>query len=184
MAHARRPFAQLAKLAKKEGLAIKALEYFKALYAIESYSRDNNFTHDERYKLRHEKAPPILSEFKGWLSHHFTKVPKQHLLGKAIYYMLNHWEKLTNYLKNGRLEIDNNKIENLIRPLALGRKNYLFMGSPEGAKAGAIFYSLIATCTANGIEPYQYFCAMLQQIRLCKTEDDYHNLLPNFIKFN
>jgi hypothetical protein len=181
LAHARRPFAQLAKLATKEGLASKALLYFKSLYAIESYARDNNFDHDERYKLRNEKAPPILDEFKNWLLHHVTKVPKQHQLGKGIYYALNNWEALINYLKDGRLEIDNNKIENLIRPLAIGRKNYLFMGSPEGAKAGAIFYSLIATCTANSVEPYKYFCRMLHQIRFCKSEGDYRKLLPKFI---
>lgn len=98
--------------------------------------------------------------------------------------MLNHWESLTNYLKEGRLEIDNNKIENFIRPLALGRKNYLFMGSPEGAKAGAIFYSLMATCTANNVEPYKYFCTMLHQIRHCKTEDDYRKLLPQSIELS
>lgn len=181
MAHARRPFAQLAKLSKKEGLAIKALEYFKSLYAIEAYARDNQLSHDGRHKLRNEKAPPILDEFKTWLLHHSPKVPKQHQLGKAIFYVLNHWQALTNYLKDGQLEIDNNKIENLIRPLALGRKNYLFMGSPEGAKAGAIFYSLIATCTANRIEPYHYFCSMLHQIRFCKSEEDYRKLLPQFI---
>ncbi len=181
MAHARRPFAQLVKLTKKEGLATKALLYFKALYAIETCARESNLTHAHRHELRNERAPPILKEFKAWLLEHVTKVPKQHQLGKAIYYVLNNWEALTNYLKNGRLEIDNNKIENLIRPLALGRKNYLFMGSPEGAKAGAIFYSLIATCTANGIEPYKYFCTMLHQVRLCKTDDDYRNLLPQFM---
>jgi transposase len=184
MAHARRPFAQLAKLAKKEGLAVQALAYFTALYDIEAYARDNHLTHDERYQLRNEKASPILEKFKVWLLQHITKVPKQHQLGKAIYYVINHWEKLINYLKNGQLEIDNNKIENLIRPLALGRKNYLFMGSPEGAKAGAIFYSLIATCTANKIEPYQYFCTMLHQIHLCKNESDYQNLLPQLIALN
>jgi len=182
MAHARRPFAQLAKLTKKEGLAIKALRYFKELYAIESYARDNHLTHDERYRLRNEKAPPILNEFKDWLLQHVTKVPKQHQMGKGIYYVLNHWEALTNYLKNGRLEIDNNKIENLIRPLAIGRKNYLFMGSPDGAKAGAIFYSLMAMCTANHISPYHYFCTMLHQIRSCKNEDDYQRLLPQNIR--
>jgi hypothetical protein len=182
MAHARRPFAQLAKLTKKEGLALKAIEYFKALYEIEAYARDNNFTHEERYHLRNEKAPPILDDFKIWLSYHLTKVPKQHQLGKAIYYVLNNWKALINYLKDGRLEIDNNKIENLIRPLALGRKNFLFMGSPQGAKAGAIFYSLIATCTINNIDPYKYFCKMLHHIRLCKVEDDYHKLLPQFIE--
>jgi transposase len=165
MAHARRPFAQLAKLAKKEGLATKALLYFKQLYAIEAYARESHLSHEQRHVLRNEKAPSILQELKSWALHHLTKVPKQHQLGKAIYYVLNNWEALTRYLKDGQLEIDNNKIENLIRPIALGRKNFLFMGSPAGAKAGAIFYSLIATCTANGVEPYKYFCTMLHQIR-------------------
>jgi transposase len=184
MAHARRPFAQLAKLAKKEGLALQAMSYFKNLYAIEAYSRENNFDAHKRYEYRLEKAPPILEKLNAWLHQHLTKVPKQHALGKAIYYALNNWEALTNYLKDGRLEIDNNKIENLIRPLALGRKNYLFMGSPSGAKAGATFYSLIATCTANNIEPYRYFCTMLHQIRHCKTDDDYCKLLPQNIKLD
>lgn len=76
----------------------------------------------------YENAPPILDEFKHWLMHHNLKVPKQHPLGKAIFYALNYWENLTNYLKDRRVEIDNNKIENLIRPLVLGRNNYLFMG--------------------------------------------------------
>lgn len=98
-----------------------------------------------------------------------------------MYYVLNHWEALTNYLKDGFLEIDNNKVENLIRPLALGRKNFLFMGSPAGAKAGAIFYSLIATCIENNVKPYEYFCTILNQIRDCKTEGDYQLLLPNKI---
>jgi len=86
-------------------------------------------------------------------------------------------------LKDGRIEIDNNLLENAIRPFALGRKNWLFMGSPSGAKAGAILYSLIETCKANHIEPYQYFCAMLQRIRDCETDADYRNLLPQFIEF-
>ena len=96
---------------------------------------------------------------------------------------LNHWEALTNYLKDGRIEIDNNRAENVIRPFALGRKNWLFAGSPSGAKAGAILYSLIETCKANQIEPYQYFCAMLHCIRHCKTDNDYQKLLPQFIQF-
>jgi transposase len=177
----RRPFAQLAKLAKKEGLAAKALQYFKALYAIEAETRDNHLSHAERHSLRNQKAPSILEEFKAWLLSHIPQLPKQHQMGKAMYYVLNHWESLTNYLKNGQLEIDNNKIENLIRSLALGRKNFLFMGSPQGAKAGSIFYSLIATCTANGVDPYKYFCTMLHQIRFCKSDEDYRKLLPQFI---
>ncbi len=184
MAHARRPFAQLAKLAKKEGLAIKALHFFKRLYEIESFARDKQLSHFERHTLRNEKVPIILEEFKCWLMSNITKLPKQHQMGKAMYYVLNNWNELTNYLQDGMLEIDNNKIENLIRLLALGRKNFLFMGSPKGAKAGSIFYSLIATCIENNVDPYRYFCTMLNLIRNCKTEQDYRLLLPKNIKLN
>jgi len=184
MAHARRPFAQLAKLAKKEGLAVQALHYFKKLYDIEADARNKQLSHSERYVLRNEKSPLILEELKDWLLSHLTKLPKQHQMGKAMNYVLNHWSALTSYLKNGSLEIDNNIIENLIRPLALGRKNFLFMGSPKGAKAGATFYSLIATCVENKVDPYRYFCAMLNQIRHCKKEQDYQLLLPQNIILN
>lgn len=74
-------------------------------------------------------------------------------------------------------------LENAIRPFAVGRKNWLFNGSPRGAKAGALFYSLIETCKANQIEPYGYFVSMLHRIRLCKTDEDYRELLPQFIAF-
>jgi transposase len=132
-------------------------------------------------KISTEKL--TISYFKIWLDHHLTKTSEQGKIGKAIRYCLNHWTELNNYLKYGRIEIDNNLIENAIRPFALGRKNWLFMGSPAGAKAGAIFYSLIETCKANNIEPYQYLCAMLNRIRECVTEDDYRELLPQFIQF-
>lgn len=97
--------------------------------------------------------------------------------------MLSNWEFLINYLKDGRIEIDNNLAENAIRPFALGCKNWLFSGSPNGAKAGATFYSLIETCKANNVEPYKYFCAMLNRIRRCQNESDYSKLLPQTIEF-
>lgn len=87
-------------------------------------------------------------------------------------------------MQDGRIEIDNNLIENAIRPFALGRKNWMFNASPSGAKAGATFFSLIETCKANNVEPYKYFCGMLNRIRHCKTEDDYCKLLPQFIKLD
>ena len=96
-------------------------------------------------------------------------------------YCLGNWKKLMVYLEDGRLEIDNNLIENAIRPFALGRKNWLFMGSPAGAEAVTVFYSLIQTCVANEIEPLSYLIAMLHRIRFCKTDDDYRELLPFFI---
>lgn len=183
MAHARRKFADIIKIAKTTGLAHEAIKYFKALYKIERQARENNFSSIERFKLRDEKAKPILKEFKTWLDAHLTKTPIQSKIGEAIRYTLTNWEYLNNYLLDGRIEIDNNLLENAIRPFALGRKNWLFKGSPAGAKAGAIFYSLIETCKANHIEPYRYLVTMLSQIRLCQTHDDYRKLLPQFIQF-
>ena len=183
-AHARRPFAALAKLANSPGLAHEALQFYRKLYAVEDSARKNNLSPEARHRLRQEKSQPLLAAFKKWLDHHLTKTSEQGKIGKAIRYCLSHWSELTNFLKDGRIEIDNNLIENAIRPFALGRKNWLFMGSPAGAKAGAIFYSLIETCKAHNIEPYQYFCKMLHQIRLCKTEEDYRKLLPQNIQLN
>jgi hypothetical protein len=181
-AHARRPFAELAKLNKGTGLAAEALKFYRKLYKVEKIARENNLSAESRCELRQKQSQPVLDTFKIWLDHHLTKTSEQGKIGKAIRYCLNHWIELNNYLKDGRIEIDNNLIENTIRPFVLGRKNWLFMGSPTGAKAGAIFYSLIETCKANNIEPYQYLCAMMNRIRECVTEDDYRKLLPQFIQ--
>lgn len=124
MAHARRPFAELSKLSKKTGLAAEALKFFQKLYLIEKQAREKNLSSHQRHELRNKYALPILDGFKQWLEHHLTKVPAQHKIGKAIQYSLGHWTELTNYLKDGRIEIDNNLIENAIRPFALGRKNW------------------------------------------------------------
>jgi transposase len=92
--------------------------------------------------------------------------------------MLARWQELTNYLREGYLEIDNNRIENNIRPFALGKNNWMFAGSPRGARAGAIFYSLIATCKANQLDPFAYFNYLLNHIRTCRDKKDYEVLLP------
>ncbi len=182
-AHARRPFAELAKTHKNSGIAHDALKFYRKLYAIEKEARDNQLSPEARYQLRQEKSVAILDAFKKWLDHHLTKTSEQGALGKAIRYCLAHWVELNNYLKDGCIEIDNNLVENAIRPFALDRKNWLFNGSPAGAKAGAIFYSLIETCKASNIEPYKYLCAMLNRVRDCVTDDDYQKLLPLCITF-
>lgn len=181
-AHARRPFAELAKLSNQSGLASEAIKFYRKLYAIEKEARESNYSSEQRYQLRNEKSLTILNTFKKWLDHHLPKTSEQGKIGKAIRYCVSHWDDLTSYLKDGRIEIDNNLIENAIRPFALGRKNWLFSGSPSGAKAGAILYSLIETCKANNIDPYKYFCNMLHQIRFCKTDKDYELLLPQRIQ--
>ena len=180
-AHARRPFAELVKIAKTPGLAHQAITFYRKLYAVEDIARKKNLSSNERHELRQKNSTPVLEAFKTWLDHHLTKTSEHGKIGKAIRYCLSNWTELTNYLKDGRIEIDNNLLENAIRPFAIGRKNWLFMGSPAGAKAGAIFYSLIETCKAHNIEPYKYFCAMLHRIRLCKADEDYQKLLPQNI---
>lgn len=181
-AHARRPFAELAKTNKTSGLAHEAIKFYRKLYSVESEARESQLTPENRFALRQEKSVPVLYAFKKWLDHHLPKTSEQGAIGKAIRYCISHWLELNNYLKDGRVEIDNNLIENAIRPFALGRKNWLFNGSPAGAKSGATFYSLIETCKANNVEPYQYFCAMLNRIRKCATEEDYLKLLPQRIQ--
>jgi transposase len=171
-------------MSKSPGLAAEALKFYRKLYDIEKSARENNLDSKAREQLRNEKAIPILASFKQWLDHYLTKTPEQGKIGQAIRYCLSNWTKLNSYLKDGRVEIDNNLIENAIRPFALGRKNWLFSGSPTGAKASAILYSLIETCKANNVEPYKYFCAILNRIRNCSSEEDYQKLLPQFIEFN
>ncbi len=181
-AHARRPFAELAKAHKTSGLAHETLIFYKKLYAIEKEAREKQFSSEARHDLRQQKSIPILKVFKEWLDHHLVKTSEQAAIGKAIRYCLSNWIELTNYLKDGRIEIDNNLVENAIRPFALGRKNWLFSGSPAGAKAGATFYSLIETCKLNNVDSYKYLCVMLNRIRHCVNDEDYTKLLPQFIQ--
>ena len=92
--------------------------------------------------------------------------------------MLAREEGFYAYLYDGRLEIDNNSLENQIRPFAIGRKNWMFLGSPKGAKAACIFYTLIQTAKLNNIEPQAYLTAIFEKLPYCKTEADFEQLLP------
>ena len=130
------------------------------------------------YQLRQEKAKPILDKFKGWLETNRALTPPKGLLGRAISYTLDNWEKLIIYIQDGRLRPDNNLVENAIRPFVVGRKNWLFAGSPDGAKASATFFSLIETAKANGLEPYAYLRYIFKKLPLAQNEQDLKDLLP------
>jgi len=182
MAHARRPFAELVKLAKTTGKSHQAVAYFQKLYAIEKKARDEKYTPEQRYHLRLEKALPILREMKEWLEQSLRHAVPQSKLSNALVYMEQRWGELNNYLLDGMLEIDNNGAENQIRPFALGRKNWLFSASPRGAHASALLYSLIATAIANGWNPFEYLKHLFENIRSCKSPEDYIKLLPFNIK--
>ena len=133
---------------------------------------------EERHRLRQKEAKPILSRFHDWLRKRSSQVPPKSLIGKAISYTLNQWDRLTAYLKDGILSMDNNAAENAIRPFVVGRKNWLFAGTTEGAEASAALYSLIETAKANGLEPYAYLRYIFSKLPLAKTFDDYEALLP------
>lgn len=115
---------------------------------------------------------------KKWLDQSLRHAVPQSKLKDALFYMHERWNELTNYLTDGSLEIDNNGAENQIRPFALGRKNWLIAGSPRGAQASALFYSLIATAVANQWNPFDYLQYLFEKIRGCKSNDDYSMLLP------
>jgi hypothetical protein len=134
------------------------------LYGIERQAREEGMSFPERYRLREEQSRPLLNDIKAWLDKECLEVLPKSLMGKAIGYMLNQWPKLQNYLLDGRLEIDNNLVENAIRPVALGRKNYLFAGSHEGAKRAALVYSLVATAKLHDVEPFEYLRDIIGRI--------------------
>lgn len=184
MSHARRPFAELVKLAKTTGKSHQAVAYFQKLYAIEKIARDAQYSPQQRYALRLERSKPILDEMKIWMEKSLRHAVPQSKLEVALNYMNQRWQQLINFLLDGSLEIDNNGIENQIRPFAVGRKNWLFSGSPRGAQASALFYSLIATANANALNPFDYLRHLFENIRLCKTPDDYILLLPFNLNLN
>lgn len=181
MAHARRKFNDaLKQLSKKEqsqqSKAAIAIRYFKQLYAIESETRDANMTPQQRYTHRQEKAIPVLNTFKDWLDQQ-TVLPKSPL-GKAIQYTLNQWNRLIRYCDDGMLEIDNNRVERAIRPVAIGRSNWMFADTPNGAHTNARFYSLIETCKLHGLEPYAYLKHIFKELPKAQTIEAYEALLP------
>jgi len=181
MAHARRRFFEIAKTAKKPGFAHEIVEQFGELYAIEREAKAAKLAPTERKALRHERAPPILEKLKSKLEAHLPQLPPKGPLAKAIGYMLRHWIALNRYLDDGRLEIDNNGVERAIRPVALGRVNWLFIASERGGHATAALYSLIQSAKANGLNPYAYLRDVLTRLPTTKAKD-IDSLLPHLWK--
>ena len=180
-AHARRKFDEVIKArggAKRKGSAEEALEYIRRLYAVEKKAREAGLDSDAICELRQLESMPILDEFKAWLDAKVLVTPPKGLLGKAITYTLNNWQRLERYLEDGRLRPDNNLAENAIRPFVVGRKNWLFAGNPDGARSAAVYYSLIETAKANGWKAHDYLTYLFDNLPLAKTEEDYRKLLP------
>jgi transposase len=180
-AHARRKFMDVIKAQgknRKSGSADKALSYIKKLYKLEKDARKNVFSPEEIYRMRQDEAKPILVDFEKWLLKKKLQTPPKGLLGKAVSYSLNQWHRLIGYIEDGRLTPDNNMAENSIRPFVVGRKNWLFSGTPEGAEASALLYSLIETAKVNKLEPYTYLRYIFERLPVASSLEDYEALLP------
>ena len=160
--HARRGFFE-AKETEPE-FANKILTLISQLYEIEQRARDVRMEPTQRFELRKNESAPIIETILKLIQNPGKTILPQSPMGKAIAFALNHWDKLNNFLLDGRLPIDNNMVERLIRTVAIARKNFLFCGSEKGAKRTAIIYSLIATFKLNDINPHEYLADVLSKI--------------------
>jgi len=180
-AHARRYFDKA--LGNDQQRASHVMKLIQLLYAIEALAREAEMSHEQRHALRLDKSLPIINEIGQYIQQEREKVTPKSPIRQAFEYCANRWVSLQNYLTNGMLEIDSNLVENSIRPLALGRKNYLFAGSHDAAKDIAMFYSFFATCTKNNIDPQKWLSYVINNINDTKTSK-VKDLLPQFFDKN
>jgi len=188
MAHARRRFAEAlkAKGINPEKLppkpppgtlpTIRVLELMRTLYAIERRIRER--PPDERYRVRQAEALPLLDKLKASLDKTAARALPSSKLGEAIAYTRKHWPGLIRYCSDGRLHIDNNAIENAIRPFCQGRRAWLFADTIAGARESANLYSLIVSARANQLEPYSYLRRVLTELPKAQSVEDIEKLLP------
>lgn len=163
-AHLRRKFDEavksLPKGKAKGSSAAQGLAYCNLLFTIEQEFSEKKVTEKERYHERLKQAKPVLDAMFTWANSR-TAAPKS-ALGKALNYLKEQWPYLTNYLKDGRLEISNNRAERSIKPFVIDRKNFLFANTPKGATGSAVMFSMIQTAIENGLDPYRYLTWLLK----------------------
>lgn len=179
MAHIRREFFEAKSNDEKRANA--ALSLIRQLYKVEEEAREQQMSGEQRAKLRLEKSTGLFAEFKKWCLDEYQKVLPQSLIAKAIAYALNRMDNMAWYLVHGDIEIDNNLVENIIRPVAIGRKNYLFAGSHEAAQRTAMLYTFFALCKHLNINPEEWLADVLNRIAFTKPSQ-LPQLLPPFWK--
>jgi len=176
-AHVRRKAVEATQGRTSTGAAHTLVAWIGKLYAIERRIRGTAPEH--RHAVRLAESKPILDELRAWLDDKANKVLPKGLLGEAIQYARTQWPILTTFLEDGHLEIDNNLAENAIRPFAVGRKAWLFSGSPKGAEASAMLYTLVETARANALEPRAYLHYLFETLPTATTPDAVEALLPH-----
>lgn len=188
-AHARRYFYEAIQVQPKSKAPSQSLttaeEGFVSisqLYEIEKGIKD--LPSEKRHKIRLEKSKPILDDFWTWLNEKALTVIPKSKTGKAVNYTINQWHKLINYLKDGRLEIDNNRAERSIKPFVVGRKAWLFSNTPKGAVSSALIYSIVETAKGNNVIPFDYLSYLFDQLPNIDVNDikQLDQLLPWNVK--
>jgi transposase len=178
-AHARREFEKA--LDNDKARASIALLFIQKIYAVEAQARENKLSPEERKELRLEQSLPLINDFGKWIAQEVKSTLPKSSIGKAMRYSVDRWDKLSAYLYDGILEIDNNLVENAIRPVALGRKNYLFAGSHDAARRAAMIYSCFAICKKHEVNPFQWLKYTLENI-MSINHKNIKNLYPqNFL---
>lgn len=180
-AHARRKFVDAKKATTVKGKTTTgkvdvAISLIAKLYAIEKHIKPLDT--QGKLEVRQRESIKELKKLREWLDKALHNTLPKGLLGKALSYLHKNWKKLTVYTEDGRLSIDNNPAENAIRPFVIGRKNYLFSASVQGAKSSANLYSLIETAKANAIEPYAYLRQVFEKLPQAETLEEIEPLLP------
>ena len=178
-AHVRRKFFEASKATKKTGAAEQALSIIGKLYHAESRLRATAADDPASFLTKRRQAvQPLLTKFKSWLDEKAAAVVPSTLLGKAVGYAIAQWPKLVRYLDCAELTPDTNAAENAIRPFVLGRKNWLFSGSPRGAESSCAIYSLIQTAKQSGFNPFAYLHYLFTQVPLITHPQEWEKLLP------
>ncbi len=175
MAHIRREFFDAQSNDAQR--AQTALTLIKLLYEVEEKARKLGLDAEQRLELRLKESKPIFDTLGEWLHTEYNKVTPASAIGKAIKYALNRWKNMVLFFANGNIEIDNNLVENIIRPAAIGRKNYLFAGSHESAQRTAMLYTFFAACKHHGIDPEKWLTNVLNRINDHKVSQ-LHELMP------
>jgi transposase len=177
MMHARRRFHNAWIVGgKKPGLASQALLSFKFLYEKEASYKEQGLTPERRKYFRDQEIKPSLEAILEWAKSNLSKVPKASELGNALHYFVNEYDELSAFLADGRFEIDNGWLERTIRKFAIGRNNWLFCDTVEGAHASSILYSLVITAKLNGKDSFKVMTEIFTQLPFAKTAEDYEGL--------
>ncbi len=184
-AHVRTYFADVIKGVEgndvRKGNAIIALRLIKELYGVETYADEHGYNPEQRLRLRKQRSQPIIDKIRRWLLALMDASPPTGLLGKAVTYLHNQWDKLVVFLEDGHLRLDNNLDEQQVRPIALGRRNWLFCDTPNGALANCNIYTVLNCALLNGLQAESYMTYLLEELPKIEASGDvdgYEQLLP------